>query len=127
MGEANKRHNRKIWRSCPICKGRVVLGHRNQDWWVYCEDNRSHIPQRFFPYAHEAIDEWNAKANKRSNGDRIRSKTDAELAELLTAVAKKSADKLCESLKSVEVDLSNCNFHILYEAHLDWLRQECEE
>ena len=59
-----------------------------------------------------------------TNADRIRSMTEEELAELLTAVAKKSADKLCESLKSVEVDLSNCNFNILYEAHLDWLRQE---
>jgi hypothetical protein len=61
-----------------------------------------------------------------TNADRIRSMTDEELAELLTAVAKKSADKLCESLKTVEVDLSNCNFHILYEAHLDWLREEAE-
>jgi len=61
---------------------------------------------------------------KPSNADRIRSMTDEELAELLTAVAQKSANKLCESLKTVEVDLSNCNFHILYEAHLDWLKQE---
>lgn len=58
------------------------------------------------------------------NGDAIRSMTDEELAELLTAVAQKSANKLCESLKTVEVDLSNCNFHILYEAHLDWLKEE---
>lgn len=61
---------------------------------------------------------------KRTNADRIRGMSDEELAELLTAVAEKSADKLCESLKSVEVDLSNCNFHILYEAHLDWLKKE---
>ena len=65
--------------------------------------------------------------NKKTNADRIRSMSDEELAELLTSVAKKSADKLCESLKSVEVDLSNCNFHILYEAHLDWLRQEVSD
>ena len=64
MGETNKRHNRKIWRPCPVCKGRVVLGHRNRDWWVYCEDNASHIPQRFFSYAHEAIEAWNEKENK---------------------------------------------------------------
>lgn len=63
---------------------------------------------------------------KESNADRIRSMSDEELAELLTAVAQKSANKLCESLKTVEVDLSNCNFHILYEAHLDWLKKECE-
>ena len=61
-----------------------------------------------------------------TNADRIRSMSDEELAELLTAVAQKSANKLCESLKTVEVDLSNCNFHILYEAHLDWLKKECE-
>ena len=59
-----------------------------------------------------------------TNADRIRSMTDEELAELLTAVAQKSAHKLCESLKTVEVDLSNCNFHILYEAHLGWLKEE---
>jgi hypothetical protein len=64
---------------------------------------------------------------KRTNADRIRSMSDEELAELLTAVAQKSASKLCESLKTVEVDLSNCNFHILYEAHLDWLKQEAKE
>ena len=62
-----------------------------------------------------------------TNADRIRSMTDEELAELLTAVAQKSANKLCDSLKTVEVDLSNCNFHILYEAHLDWLKQEAGE
>lgn len=59
-----------------------------------------------------------------TNADRIRAMTDEELAELLTAVAQKSARKLCESLKTVEVDLRNCNFHILYEAHLDWLKEE---
>ena len=66
----------------------------------------------------------NAKPPKQSNYDLIRAMSVEELAELLTAVAKKSANKLCESLKSVDVDLSNCNFHILYEAHLDWLKQE---
>lgn len=63
----------------------------------------------------------------KTNADRIRAMTDEELAELLTAAAQKSANKLCESLKTVEVDLSNCNFHILYEAHLDWLKQEASE
>lgn len=59
-----------------------------------------------------------------TNADRVRAMTDEELAELLTAVAQKSANKLCESLKSVEVDLSSCDFHILYEAHLNWLKKE---
>lgn len=62
-----------------------------------------------------------------TNADRIRAMSVEEMAELLTAVAQKSAHKLCESLKTVEVDLSNCNFHILYEAHLDWLKQEVKE
>lgn len=62
-----------------------------------------------------------------TNADRIRDMSDEELAELLTAVTQKSANKLCESLKSVEVDLSSCNFHILYEAHLDWLKQEATD
>ena len=62
----------------------------------------------------------------KTNGDSVRSMSDEELAILLTDVAKKSAEKLCESLKTVDVDLSNCDFGILYKAHLDWLRQECE-
>lgn len=83
MGETNKRHNRKIWRPCPVCKGRVVLGHRNQDWWVYCEDDASHIPQRFFPYAHEAIEAWNVKENKITNADLIREMSDERLARFI--------------------------------------------
>lgn len=71
--------------------------------------------------------DYPCKDRRISKADRIRAMTDEELAELLTAVAKKSADKLCESLKTVEVDLGNCNFHILYEAHLDWLRQEAAQ
>ena len=67
------------------------------------------------------------KKKRITNGDNVRSMTDEELAELLTAVAQKSAKKLCDSLKTVEVDLSNCDFHILYETHLEWLRQECAE
>ena len=61
-----------------------------------------------------------------TNADRIRSMTDEELAELLTAVAKRSAEELCKSLKTVNVDLSNCDFHILHEAHLDWLKSEVQ-
>lgn len=78
-----------------------------------------------YEYRGKTIREWaDLIANPKTNADRIRTMSDEELAELLTAVAKKSADKLCESLKSVEVDLSNCNFNILYEAHLDWVKQE---
>lgn len=77
------------------------------------------------------VEEWKQKnppiqRTSITNADRIRSMSDEELAELLTAVAQKSANKLCESLKTVEVDLSNCNFHILYETHLDLLKQEGE-
>ncbi len=110
MSETNKRHNRKIWRACPVCKGRVVLGYRNQNWWVYCEANTRHIPQRFFPYAHEAIDEWNVKSNKRSNADRIRAMPDAELAEFLQDVAMQGG-----------IELGGRQI-----TWLDWLRQEAE-
>lgn len=61
-----------------------------------------------------------------TNADRIRAYTDMELAMFMTAVAKKSAEKLCESLKTVDVDLSNCDFGILTKAHLDWLKQEVD-
>jgi bifunctional ADP-heptose synthase (sugar kinase/adenylyltransferase) len=64
---------------------------------------------------------------QKTEADVVRNMTDEELAELLTAVAKKSAEKLCESLKTVDVDLSNCDFDILYKAHLDWLKQAAEE
>ena len=64
---------------------------------------------------------------KKTNGDNVRAMTDEELAILLTDVAKKSAEKLCESLKTVDVDLRNCDFDILYKAHLDWLKQAAEE
>ena len=59
-----------------------------------------------------------------TNADRIRAMTDEELAEFLTAVAKKSAAELCESLLTVDVDLSECDFGLLTKTHLDWLRQE---
>ena len=63
---------------------------------------------------------------QKTEADVVRNMTDEELAGLLTAVAKKSAEKLCESLKTVDVDLSNCDFALLYKAHLDWLKQEAD-
>lgn len=63
---------------------------------------------------------------KPTNADRIRAMPDEELAMFITAVAQKSAEKLCESLKTVDVDLSNCDFGILAQAHLDWLKREVE-
>ena len=124
MGETNKRHNRKIWRSCPVCKGRVVLGHRNQDWWVYCEDDVNHIPhipQRFFPYAHEAIDEWNVKANKRSNADRIRSMTDEELADWIVAIIAQETIYSARKVPTPDYAIE------MRQRWLEWLRQECAE
>lgn len=59
--------------------------------------------------------------------DKIRKMTDMELAQLLTDVARKSAEKLCESLKTVDVDLSSCDFNALTKAHLEWLREEVQE
>lgn len=109
MGELNKKHNRKIWRPCPVCGGRVIVAHRNISWWVYCEENRAHIPQKYFYHAYEAIDFWNNKANKQMNADRIRSMSDEELAHTLWLTAKggiigqRSEDEW-----------------------LDWLRQESE-
>ena len=57
-----------------------------------------------------------------TSADYIRAMTDEELADLLTAVAKKSAEMLCKSLKTVEVDLSECDFGILAKTHLSWLK-----
>lgn len=69
----------------------------------------------------------NSKQHKQTNGDKIRSMTDEELADLLTGVAKKSAEMLCKSLKTVEVDLSKCDFEILTKSHLSWLKATVEE
>lgn len=78
------------------------------------------------------VEEWKRKnppirRKSITNADRIRAMTDEELAEFLTTVAQNSANKLCESLKTVDVDLSNCDFGILYKTHLDWLKQEEKE
>ena len=100
---------------CRLC-GQVITSYTEP--WILCPNCEGmKLEESYPPTEYE---------KKRSNADRIRAMSDEELAELLTAVAQKSANKLCESLKSVEVDLSNCNFQILYEAHLNWLRQEAE-
>lgn len=65
----------------------------------------------------------------KTNAAHIRIMSDEELATLLTDVARKSAEKLCTSLKTVDVDvdISNCDFNILYKAHLNWLKQKAKE
>lgn len=30
----------------------------------HLKEDRTHIPQKYFQYAHEAVDFWNVKANK---------------------------------------------------------------
>ena len=58
---------------------------------MYCSEDSKHIRQKFFPYAHEAIEAWNMKANKQTNADRIRSMTDTQLAVFLAASEGSSA------------------------------------
>ena len=120
MGETNKRHNRKIWRSCPVCKGRVVLAYRNQNWWVSCEYDASHIPQRFFPHPHEAIEAWNVKGNKQTNADLIRAMTDEELADFCFCIT----DDVASYYGSAEYKQK---YPVAPKAWLDWLREETEE
>ena len=63
-GEPNKRHNKKITRPCPVCGGRVTVCYRNDQWWVACENDSSHIPQKlFYRHVYDAITEWNKKSN----------------------------------------------------------------
>jgi len=109
MNEVNKKYNRRISRPCPVCGGRVVVGHRTCSWWVYCEENDRHIPQRRFSYPQDAIYQWNLKANRVTNGDRIRDMGDFALAAWL-------ADHPAVSM----YDGSNPQ----HKAWLDWLRQE---
>jgi len=120
MSEPNKRHNRKIWRACPVCKGRVVLGYRNQNWWVYCEYDASHIPQRFFPYPHEAIEAWNVKGNKQTNADRIRAMSDEELAEFCFRITDDVASYYGGDGYEPEYPVASKGW-------LDWLKQEAKE
>ena len=113
MGEENKKYNRRISRPCPVCGGRVVVGHRTCNWWVYCEENSSHIQQRRFSYPQDAIKQWNLKANRVTNGDRVRDMGDFELADFITG-------DMCELF---------CGDPLVCEGQckqkvLDWLKQE---
>lgn len=60
-------------------------------------------------------------------GDVVRNMTDEELADFFTAIAKNSAEKLCQRLEIVDVDLSECKWEILTESHLEWLKQEVKD
>ena len=111
MSEPNKRHNRKIWRACPVCGGRVIVAHRNNDWWVYCEEDRTHIPQTYFNHAHEAIVFWNEKANKQTRADKVRELTNYQLAVLFAKIE-----------NSVNND---CALGI--SGWLDWLNRETDD
>ena len=65
-----------------------------------------------------------------TNGDVIRRMTDEDLAEFMTHVAKESAEMLCETIKrklSWNINLRECDFESLAEAHLKWLVQEVQE
>ena len=62
-GEHNRKHNRKITRSCPVCGSRVIVGNRNGLWWVTCEADHKHIPQIFYQEAADAIRCWNNPTN----------------------------------------------------------------
>lgn len=126
MSEPNKRHNRKIWRSCPVCKGKVCIAQRNGSWWVYCIEDRMHIRQRFFPHAHEAIEAWNEKANKQTNADLVRAMTDDELAEMFKGPLFFNKPWCClhehECRYVHEEGFMKCATCLL-----DWLKQEVEE
>ena len=110
-------------RACENCRFCVYAHSMRGKEEKYCERHSKYIGDTLLCSKWEKV----SVPKPRTNADRIRSMSDEELAKLLTAVAQKSARKLCESLKTVEVDLSNCNFHILYEAHLDWLKQEAKD
>lgn len=65
-----------------------------------------------------------------TKADAIRRMTDMDLAEFMTAVAKKSAEMLCETIKnkwSLDINLSECNFEILTQTHIEWLKQEVQD
>lgn len=117
MGEENKKYNRRISRPCPVCGGRVVVGHRTCSWWVYCEENDRHIPQRRFSYPNDAIYQWNLKANRITNGDRVRDMGDWEMAGFIAPLA------ICPGCYARREDCGcDCK-----KAWLDWLKQEVRD
>lgn len=103
----------------------------NRNSFGYCKTTaciNEHYQQEQLDFVPSTTNKIESVVIKRqTNADRIRAMSDEELATLLTDVAKKFAEKLCESLKIVDVDISNCYFDILYKVHLDWLKKEVEE
>ena len=115
-GEPCKRHNRKIWKPCPVCGGRVRVGNRNTWWWVYCENDVYHIPQVLF---HEPIDaiRW---FQPRTNADRIRSMNDKELAHFIWNRDIDIVEKASVAAQfTFTVDREKCFKNVL-----DWLKEE---
>lgn len=112
-GEINKRHNKKIKKHCPVCGGKVIVAHRNDKWWVACDEDRYHIPQKFYQEPIDAIRAWNSI----TNADRIRNMTDLELANWLIMTHVCTArfkDEWCKGTR-------NCQA-----CWLEWLKQESD-
>lgn len=113
-GERNKRHSRKITRPCPVCGGRVIVANHGDDWWVACDADHSHIPQVRFCEPIDAIRAWN-NGCRRTNGDKVRAMSDAELARVLAAA-------MCADLTEEK------NFDEVYkyvtQQFLAWLKEE---
>jgi translation initiation factor IF-2 len=83
-------------------------------------------PDEFFSAERQLTKKLTKEKRQLTNADMIRQMSDAELAVFMTAVTQKSAEKLCENLKTVDVDLSNCDFGKVTKVYLDWLQQEVE-
>lgn len=62
-----------------------------------------------------------------TNGDAVRNMTDYELAHFMTAIAKLSAEKLCESIKTIRIDLSECKWERFTESNINWLMTEAKK
>lgn len=107
---------------CPRCgTGGYVWYLDNSEYVAKCTNCGHYFRRKDFPLC--VLDEAPKPV---TNADRIRAMSDEEMADLLTAVAKKSAEMLCKSIKTVEVDLTKCDFEILTKTHLLWLKSPVE-
>lgn len=117
-GEPNKKWNKRVTRPCPMCGGRVIVAHRNQSWWIRCDDDPFHIKYKPYEDPYSAIRAFNAQTNY----DRIISKSPEEMAEWLAEVLFHCSNTICDQ----RCPMYECCCDQPSDNIEDWLRQEAK-
>lgn len=118
-GEPNKKWNKRITRPCPMCGGRVIVAHRNQSWWIRCDDDPFHIKYKPYEDPYSAIRAFNAQ----TNADRIRSMSDEELAAWILREPTVGYFAVCPPGTK---DGEDCPTSPCEQCWLDWLKSPAE-